>query len=87
MFALLTASAATFAVAGDMGKYQQVMADRTQDMTSAFTPATTRPVHSTFVAGVNPQVAPALMYAAATAYGLWVRRRVVATAVDAAGPA
>jgi hypothetical protein len=81
LFGLMAASAATFVVAGDTAEYQRQMAERTQAFAGSFAPPSTRPATSfqasTFAGGINPQVAPALLYGVAVAYGVWVRRRVV----------
>ncbi len=83
LFGLLAASGLTFAVAGDTGTYQRYMTERTQAMAGACTPtpaagkgAVVQP--NPFGTDFNPQLAPALMYAAAVVFGLIVRRWVVA---------
>ena len=94
LLGLLAASAVTFVVAGDATEYRRHMAEQTRAITRSFTPATTAPTAGTggrpagvasssvaFARSVDPELAPALLYVTAVAFGFWIRRRSGSTAV------
>ena len=87
LLAVMAASAVTFVVAGDTTAYRRHMAERTAAITRSFVPATSPPPGTTarpiaaprspaaLARSVDPELAPALLYVTAVAFGFWVRPR------------